>query len=339
MPILVPQAMMRVAIYQLGQFHTEIFGFLLDALAHAGHDPVIYNNNAVDPCSFLRYYDRLFKRPLVVRPCDALLHEHTDYDRIIMATVDDFIWPELSHGESHRIIAIEHERGWWKPEIQCHVGLSPFVSVPHMFPIYVKPPTSTPSDDRHKVPSRSHRLHLAIVGDVTQAKHIEEVMAFLDHSPDTRVSFFARRATPLAHDIRTYAGPRVQLRDNLSAEDLVTVLESDDVDAIWTPIRQGVNHSTFKLTGALPLAFNLQKLLIVPDMIADAYELRGAVVYTSGVEGLREMLGGWDERSEEDWSELSLSAATFAQRTVLTNERLLRQMLETGVGAAQHPAH
>lgn len=327
---------MRVAIYQLGKFHTEIFGFLLDALGCAGHDLVIYNDPDDDLCSFLRYYDKLFERRLVVRPCGTLLAEHAGYDKILMTTVDDFIWSELSRGESSdRIIAIEHERGWWRPELACHVGLSPFVSSPHLFPVYAKPRAAVHRSVTH-TPSRSHRLHLAIVGDVTPAKHIEEITAFLDHSAHTRVTFFARKASFLVHQLRTHAGTeRVVLRDNVASEELVEALESDAIDAIWTPIRHGFCHSTFKLSGALPLAFNLQKLLIVPDMIAEAYDLDGVVVYRNGVDGLCEMLRGWDDKSEDHWTDLSQRAALFVQRTVAENRLLLDRMIETGVGASR----
>lgn len=324
---------MRVAIYQLGRFHTETFGFLLDALERSGVTVVIYNNVESDPFSFLAYYTELFARPLDIRPCDRLLAEHSGYDRIIMATVDDFIWPELSHGESCKIIAIEHERGWWRPELSCHVGLSPFVSIPHMFPVY-----SPVSDHVHTSPKASDELHLAIVGDVTDTKHMEEMNAFLDHSPGTKISFFARKATDLVHRLGAEYAGKVLMREDVSTGDLIGALESDDIDGIWTPIRHGVNHSTFKLTGALPLAFNLGKLLVVPDMIAEAYGLEGAVVYRSGVAGLREMLAGWDTRSKEDFRDLSRRATAFVQQTVFNNGRLLQQMLETGTGATAHPS-
>lgn len=69
-------------------------------------------------------------------------------------------------------------------------------------------------------------------------------------------------------------------------------------------------------------------------MIANDYGLEGAVVYTSGVEGLLDLLNGWNAITKDDWDDLSRRAAAFVTRTVETNQGVLsRMLLQHGSGA------
>lgn len=321
---------MHIALYQSYKCHTEVLGFLLDALA--GHVVTIYNDPEHDSATFLSYYEHHFGVPLDVRSCHRLTSDLEAIDKVIMVTADDEINPWILQAHAEKMVLIQHGRTWWHTGLPCHGGLCPYAASPFMFPVY-----SRPTIISHPIPHRSEYLHFAVVGHVTETKHCDEMFMFLTHMPNTRLTFFARQHSDQVASFQhhpSFAG-RVHVRLNLPTHELASALQSDDIDAIWVPVRRDVEHSNFKLTGALPLSYNLQKLLIVPDMIADAYRLDGAVVYESGVDGLRDMLRGWDSRTDAEWRDMSARSTDFVTRTVTANKLLLDQMLHQGHGAVQ----
>lgn len=333
---------MRIALYQSYRCHTEVLGFLLDALSPpvCGHDDhaddhvlTLYNEPDADSATFVRYYRDLFsqlKAP-IVKPCSCLHADLANIDKIIMVTADDSIDPSILYRDPTKTVMIQHGNTWWHPSLPCHGGLSPYTATPFMFPVYSSRLTSS----RYIPPprERSDSLHLAVVGHVTSSKHMEEMTAFLAYSVHTRLTFFARQFSQQVHDLQVMGQGRVRVRLNLPTADMIEAIQDDDIDAMWVPIRRDVDHSTFKLSGALPLSYNVQKLLIVPDMIARVYELRGAVVYESGVVGFTSMLHAWDRMTRRDWLDLSELATGFVESTVAKNKTQLRGMLERGVSA------
>lgn len=325
---------MRVALYQCYKCHTEVLGFLIDSLARDKHEVVIYNEPASDASSFVHFYEDLFGTSLEIRPCHALASDHAELDAIIMATADDPMSLLVIRECPQKIVAVQHERVWHRTEdLSCHVGLSPYVSDPFMFPVYE---ALSVLNNSARMPARAEQLHLAIVGHVSESKHLDEIHAFLASSTKTRMTFMSRQHSRLVHTILTnpaYVG-RVRVLNNLATHYLMTILGHVDIDAIWVPVRSYFDHSSTKLTGALPLAYNLKKRILVPDMIATAYGLDGAIVYASGVEGFLALLDEWDARTEEDWKDLAGRATAFVRRTVESNRVLLSRMLSTGDGAA-----
>lgn len=323
---------MHIALYQSYLCHTEVFGFILDALRvmYPQYTLTVYLGPGTDTATFIPFYEELFGLTLTIKPCYQINSDIANIDKVIMITVDDPIDHAILYAHPDKFVLIEHERTWFHTSMPCHTGLSPYTATPFVFPVYAQLPPERP------VPTvkPAARLHLAVVGHVTSSQNSDEMRAFLNFSPHTRLTFFSRQYSHEVNEIQTTSSftGRVRVKTNLSTKALISSLKDNDIDGVWAPVRKNGIHSTIKLTGALPLSYNIQKLLIVPDILATSYCLEGAVVYDNGVDGLLLMMQEWDARSEEDWKHTAEQATAFVQRTVCTNLTLLRRMIEDGVG-------
>jgi len=81
--------MIKIALVQLSNKHTEIFGTFIELFKKPTFDLTIYYDLEKDPYTFLKYYQKIFGIPLNIKPSVSLLENKENHHFFIFTSSAD----------------------------------------------------------------------------------------------------------------------------------------------------------------------------------------------------------------------------------------------------------
>jgi len=262
---------MRVALVQMTNKHTEIFGVFIEYLLYRNIEFKIYYNLEKDKYSFLPYYEKIFGVKFDIVPTEYLLNEYFDW-YIFTSSQEDNRYPErFKHNFNHKSIFIHH---LWKHQKNYMINsfkVSPVIDleVPYILPVYLK---------YFKIHGNYKNNKLALVGAIRNNmadKDLNLLKELFERDDDFEVYVFMRKWDWVGAKRRYkfLENERIKCFSGLETEKMIEKLS--EVKMIIPLCKYGGWFHKERLTGALPLALNLNIPLLMDKRFAKIYGIEG----------------------------------------------------------------
>ena len=276
--------MVSFALVQLSKKHTEIFGSFLEIFIKNEWDFYIYYDKDDDNYTFVNYYQKLFNTKFNIRAGKELMEYKNAHDfYIFTSSADDVRMDEYFKQPSmaNKCIFVNHQAPHWKPYMHKNILMSPVIKSSELdkeqcatiVPIY---------REYKKLHSNPNQTIIAIVGAIhKQAKDINLLKDVLEKHAGKDFTFyiFMRRMDWKAV-VQTNAflknNPHIQVHSGLTTEKMMEKLK--EVKFIWPLSKQGGWFYWQRLTGAIPLAINLNMPLVIDKKLAKIYDMESCCI-------------------------------------------------------------
>jgi len=320
---------MKIALIQLSNKHTEIFGTFLEFFLKNEIDFTIYYNTRKDQYTFLKYYKKLFQRIFDVRDTERLIEEKEEYDKLIFSTSDDGHKTDdwfRNDENANKIIFVHHLASHWAPYMMHNLIVSPVVNLREsriIIPIY----------------KQYGKLHcnldgpnnMAIVGAIKPHQKDKDLSLLIDllektENLDYKIKIFMRNG-----DWNVIVGrypflgnhPKIEFYPGLKTDEMIEKLR--DVKFIIPLAKKNGWNYNLRLTGSIPLAVNLNLPLIMDKKLANIYDLSaGSVLYNDLISEVIENVVNMDKN---DYLKLLEGIAMYKRDRYIKNKGVLCEIL------------
>ena len=316
---------MRVALVQLTNKHTEIFGIFIEYFLYRKIDFKIYYNLEKDKYSFLPYYEKLFNCKLDIIPTKYFLEEEFDW-YIFTSSQEDNRFPDtIKYNLNNKSLFVQHLKGHQKRYMINSIKVSPVINlkIPYVLPIFLR---------YYNVHGNYEQNRLAFVGAVRGNmvdKDLTLISDILERYDNFEIYVFmrkwdwvvARRRFNFLND------ERIKCFSGLETEAMVNRLKEVKMIAPLSK-RNGWFHRE-RLTGALPLGLNLNIPLIMDERFAKIYGIGdcGLVYQDRMTEVFDDFLG----MGKEKYFKYVKNIAIFRKKQFKKNKENLDSFFDTKV--------
>lgn len=321
--------MIKIALVQLSNKHTEIFGTFIEIFKKTNFDLTIYYNLEKDPYTFLKYYQKLFETKLNIQPTATLLENKNNHDFFIFTSSADDIrmdpWFKLPEN-SNKCVYIQHQAAHWKDYMKWNILVSPVIQLDankaHIVPTY---------KNFKKLHCNPKENNLAIIGAVRthqKDKDLSLLIDLLETFPDQdyKIYVFMRRVdwkvisnrNPFLKD-----NPRIEFYPGLSTEKMIEKLKN--VKFILPLSKQNGWFYWQRLTGTIPLAVNLNIPMIMDKKLADIYGINDACITYN--KKISEVMGKVLSLPEKDYFKLVENSVIFKINQYKKNKAAITEIL------------
>lgn len=276
--------MVHFALIQLTKKHTEIFGTFLEIILNNNWDLTIYYNLQADEYSFLPYYMDFFKKNFDLRSPHHLIEDKDKFDYFIWtSSSDENHIPECFKSKEYadRSIFVQHQAAHIKDYMYKNIVVSPVIKLGNMqtyiFPIYKN------YKQIHYKAAKNQPIVFGIIGGIrtlkngkTLDRNLDLVKATIDKFPNENYEFhFFMRKWDWMWISKKYPflvkSKKIKAFFGLKTNNLIEKLRS--VKFILPIGKKGGWFYWQRLTGAIPLAINLNIPLIIDEKLAKIYGL------------------------------------------------------------------
>ncbi len=293
--------MIKVALVQLSNKHTEIFGTFIEIFLRKKLDLVIYYNLEKDPYTFLRYYKNLFNCKLNIQQPEKLIENKDNHDFFIFtSSADDVRMPDIfkQANYTNKCIFIQHQAAHWRSYMKWNILVSPVIKLDqnkaHIVPTY---------KGYKKLHSNIKQTNLAIIGAVRTHQMDKDLSLLLDllekyPTQNYRVYVFMRKV-----DWNVISRRHPFLKDNgrilffpgLTTERMIEKLK--EVKFILPLSKKDGWFYWQRLTGTIPLAVNLNIPMIMDKKLAEIYGLQaGCLMYQNRISEIMDRVLGLSDK-------------------------------------------
>ena len=338
--------MVHFALIQLTKKHTEIFGTFLEIILNNNWDLTIYFN--ADEYSFLPYYMNLFQTKFDIKATHQLVDDKDQFDY--------FIWTSSSD-ENHipgcfktkeyaeRSIFVQHQAAHMKEYMYKNIVVSPVIKLDNMqtyiLPIYKN------YKKMHYVEMENQPIVFGIIGGIrtlkngkTLDRNLDIVKAVIEKFPNENYEFqFFMRKYDWMWISKKYPflvkSKKIKAFFGLNTNDLIEKLRS--VKFILPIGKKGGWFYWQRLTGAIPLAINLNIPLIIDEKLAKIYELEVcSILYKENLTEIFESVLKMDNSIYHDYI---LKSVRYKREICKMNERNLIEICMGGTVVPPLPPH
>ncbi len=338
--------MVHFALIQLTKKHTEIFGTFLEIILHNNWDLTIYFN--ADEYSFLPYYMNLFQTKFDIKATHQLVDDKDQFDY--------FIWTSSSD-ENHipgcfktkeyaeRSIFVQHQAAHMKEYMYKNIVVSPVIKLDNMqtyiLPIYRN------YKQLHYVEMENQPIIFGIIGGIrtlkngkTLDRNLDIVKATIEKFPNENYEIqFLMRKWDWMWISKKYPflvkSKKIKAFFGLNTNDLIEKLRS--IKFILPIGKKGGWFYWQRLTGAIPIAINLNIPLIIDEKLAKIYELeKCSILYKENLTEIFESVLKMDNSIYHDYI---LKSVRYKREICKNNERNLIEICMGGTVVPPLPPH
>lgn len=338
---------MHLALIQLTNKHTEIFGTFLEYAIKNKFEITIYYNLQKDLYSFVPYYAYLFNRSFTIKAGNALLEDRDAIDIFLYASASDHNYvPEILKKLPYidRSIFVQHQTTHIFPYMEKMVKVSPVIKsakfadkqCEYILPIY-----KAYREIHYK---KQDRTIFGIIGgirgtktgkildrDITMIQEILEKYTYENYE----IRFFMRKwdwiwligKVPMLKD-----HPKIKAFFGLDTPNLIKKLRK-----IKFILPLAKNNGWFywqRLTGSIPLAINLNIPLLMDEKLAKIYNMQDmAVTYGSRLE---EVFPNILYMGDEEYYEYVKKTVEYKIRVCRQNRNALKKLINYKYNAIEN---
>jgi hypothetical protein len=324
--------MVHFALIQLTKKHTEIFGTFLEIILNNNWDLTIYYNIHADEYSFLPYYMNLFQKNFDIKSPNQLIEDKDQFDYFIWTSSSDENYiPEcfISKEYADRSIYVQHQAAHMKDYMYKNISMSPVIKLNNMhkyiFPIYKN------YKKMHYVATDSQPIIFGIIGGIrtlkngkTLDRNLDIVKTTIEKFPNENYEFhFFMRKWDWMWISKKYPflvkSKKIKAFFGLKTNDMINKLK--EVKFILPIGKKGGWFYWERLTGAIPLAINLNIPLIIDEKLAKIYELEEySILYK---DNLTEILLSVLKMEDSIYHDYILKSVRYKREICKINERNL----------------
>ena len=326
--------MTNFALIQLSPKHTEIMGTFIEIIKYNNLNLVIYYDINADNYTFLHYYQQLFGT-LDIRHPSLLMNEYMNYNYYIFSSsgddkrIDDiFKTPDLSN----KTIFVMHQAHHLQPYMKNMLKVSPIINLPlsintqYILPVYK-------SYYRHHNKKAKNNITFAVIGairfenSVSKDRDIQLIIDILEKYPDEnyKIYFFMRnqdwKIITKKYSI-LLSNKHVRNYTGLSTIDLINKLR--EIKYILPLAKKTGIFYWQRLTGAIPLAINLNIPLVMDSDLAKIYSIHDcSFIYNETITEIFDQLLNIDN---DEYFYKIISIMTYKKEIYKNNMNNLLQM-------------
>jgi len=321
--------MINIALVQLSNKHTEIFGTFIEIFRKKHFHLTIFYNLDKDPYTFLKYYQKMFDMKLNIEPTDSLSEKKDNFEFFIFTSSADDIRldPYFKQPQNeNKCLFIQHQAAHWKPYMKWNILMSPVIQL-NQKNIYVTPFYKSYSKLHYKVTSKT--TNLAIIGAIR--KHDKDLNLLLDllhkyPDEDYKIFVFMRRM-----DWRVISrrhpflknNPHISFHPGLSTEKMIEKLK--EVKFILPLSKKNGWFYWQRLTGTIPLAVNLNMPMVMDRQLASIYGLQNCSILYENL--ISESMDKSLNISNEDYYKLIENTVLYKKEQYAKNKKYIGDML------------
>ena len=268
---------MKIGYYEELSCHLEVLGAFIEILQEE-HELVVYNNG--DKSQWLEYYKNLYN--IKSKNIETIFTDYQNLDMIIVGT----------SFETKKILEFNNSDFNNKCVYVCHLQentanfpdnkvfvLSPLnktISNTYIFPIISK--------NMHE--KSIDKLRIGIVGRFKKDnRDVSDLLKLLDSDYDNyEIIIYSRhpKFVPQVLKDKQSEKPHIlKIKYRVSTEKMLR--DFTKISYLWPLIQKGSEYHDDRLSGALPLGFNLNTPLILDKTTADIYEIESAKIYNNSI--------------------------------------------------------
>jgi len=327
--------MVHFALIQLTKKHTEIFGTFLEIILHNNWDLTIYYNLQADEYSFLPYYMDLFQKKFDIKLPHQLINDKDQFDYFIWTSSSDENYiPECFKSKEYadKSIYVQHQVAHMKEYMYKNIVVSPVIKLDNMqtyiLPIYRN------YKQIHYVSGKNQPIIFGIIGGIRTLKNgkildrnLDLVKETIEKFPNENYEFqFLMRKWDWIWISKKYPflvkSKKIKAFFGLNTNDLIDRLKS--VKFILPIGKRGGWFYWQRLTGAIPLAINLNIVLIIDEKLAKIYELEQcSILYKENLTEIFESVLKMDDSIYHDYI---LKSVKYKREICKNNERNFRDI-------------
>jgi hypothetical protein len=320
--------MVHFALIQLTKKHTEIFGTFLEIILNNNWDLTIYFN--ADEYSFLPYYMDLFQTIFEIKSTHQLVEDKDQFDYFIwMSSSDENYIPECFKTREYadKSIYVQHQAAHMKEYMYKNIVVSPVIKLENMqtyiLPIYKN------YKEMHYIVSENQPIVFGIIGGIrtlkngkTLDRNLDLVKSTIEKFPNENYEFhFYMRKWDWMWITKKYPflvkNSKIKGFFGLKTNDMIDKLRS--VKYILPIGKKGGWFYWQRLTGAIPLALNLNIPLIIDEKLAKIYELEFcSIIYK---ENLTEIFESVLKMDNSEYHEFILKSVQYKKNISKMNQK------------------
>ena len=258
---------MRIAIFNSFPFHYEMFGFIIHFCKTFNHNLTIYTNKD-NNLGWFDFYDKEFgkikyRNYKKFRNVSLLI-----YDLVILTTDDD---PKFNYKDSDKILVIDHLNKCRCPNHKNHIGTRPFKDnkIPWVLSCYPV----------NKCNNKDKKIIISVVGglDNITSNNIKLITNISDKY-DVEWNFVSREICKKVKELPI----QKHCYENVKTGKMIKILKSTQYVLLPTLDEKKDNS----ISGIIPLAISMNKVLILPDHLKNVYELESAIYHENNMVNL-----------------------------------------------------
>lgn len=322
--------MVHFALIQLTKKHTEIFGTFLEIILNNNWDLTIYYNLQADEYSFLPYYMNLFDKKFDIKSPNYLKEDKDKFDYFIFTSSSDEnyipdIFKSIEYAE--KCIFIQHQAAHMKEYMHKNIVVSPVIKLTniqtYILPIYKN------YKQMHYMETENQPIVFGIIGGIrtlkngkTLDRNLDLVKNIIEKFPNENYEIqFLMRKWDWMWISKKYPflvkSKKIKAFFGLKTNDLVEKLRS--VKFIL-PIGKRLGWFYWqRLTGAIPLAINLNIPLIIDEKLAKIYGLEEcSILYKENLQEIFDIVLKMEDSIYHDYI---LKSVRYKREICKNNER------------------
>lgn len=320
--------MIKIALVQLSNKHTEIFGTFIEIFLKKKLDLTIYYNLEKDLYTFLKYYKKLFNCQLNIQPSEKLIENKDNHNFFIFtSSADDIRMPEIFKQPEYvnKCIFIQHQAAHWRPYMKWNILVSPVIKLEQNHSYIV--PT-------YKFYKKLHcnikQTNLAIIGAVRPHQKDKDLNILLDllekyPTENYKIYVFMRKMDWKVISNRNpflKNNPHILFFPGLSTEKMIEKLK--EVKFILPLSKQEGWFYWQRLTGTIPLAVNLNIPMIMDRKLADIYGIHsGCLLYQNKIS---EIMNKIMNISDDDYCKLIEGIVIYKREQYQKNKKAILEL-------------
>jgi hypothetical protein len=322
--------MVHFALIQLTKKHTEIFGTFLEIILNNNWDLTIYYNIHADEYSFLQYYMNLFQTKFEIKSPHQISEDKDQFDYFIwMSSSDENYIPDFFKTLEYadKSIYVQHQAAHMKEYMYKNIVVSPVIKLDNMqtyiLPIYKN------YKEMHYIVSENQPIIFGIIGGIrtlkngkTLDRNLDLVKSTIEKFPNENYEFhFYMRKWDWMWITKKYPflvkNSKIKGFFGLKTNDMIDKLRS--VKYILPIGKQKGWFYWQRLTGAIPLALNLNIPLIIDEKLAKIYGLEDfSILYK---ENFTEILLDILKMDNSEYHEYILKSVKYKKKIYKMNEK------------------
>ena len=332
--------MVHFALVQLTKKHTEIFGAFLEIILNNNWDLTIYYNLNADEYSFLPYYMDLFQKNFEIKAPQKIVEDKDRFDYFIWTSSSDENYiPECfkSREYANKCIYVQHQAAHLKEYMYKNISMSPVIKLnnlnKYILPIYKN------YRQMHYVAAENQPIVFGIIGGIrtlkngkTLDRNLDIVKNTIEKFPNENYEFhFFMRKWDWMWISKKY--PFLVKNPNkikgffgLKTIDMIDKLKR--VKFLLPLAKKGGWFYWERLTGAIPLAINLNIPIIIDEKLAKIYGLEECSILYK--ENLTEIFENVLKMEDSIYHEHILKTVRYKRELCKINDRNLIEICMRG---------